>query len=46
MENTKEIIRIYSVEEYKKYFNEKKYVSVEELIEINKIQITPKLHQR
>lgn len=35
MENTEEIIRVYSVEEYEKYFNEKKYVSLEELVEIN-----------
>ena len=35
MENTKEIIRVYSVEEYEKYFNGKKYVSEKELININ-----------
>ena len=46
VENTKDLIRIYSIEEYNKYFNKKKYVSLEELVEINKIQITPKLHQR
>lgn len=46
VENTKDLIRIYSIEEYNKYLNKKKYVSLEELVEINKIQITPKLHQR
>ncbi len=29
MEN--KVIRIYTIEEYKKYFNKKKYVSLEEL---------------
>ncbi len=29
------IIRIYSVEEYEKYFNKKKYVSWEELLDVN-----------
>lgn len=33
MEN--EIIRIYTIEEYEKYFNKKKYVSWEELLEVN-----------
>ena len=37
MENTKDLIRIYSIEEYNKYLNKKKYVSLEELVEINKI---------
>lgn len=44
MEN--EVIRIYTMEEYEKYFNKKKYVSLEKLFIINKIRITPKLHQR
>lgn len=30
-----DIIRIYSIEEWKEYFNGKKYVSMEELIEVN-----------
>lgn len=33
MEN--KAIRIYTIEEYKKYFNKKKYVSWEELLEVN-----------
>lgn len=33
MEN--EVIRIYTIEEYEKYFNKKKYVSWEELLEVN-----------
>lgn len=33
MEN--EVIRIYTVEEYEKYFNKKKYVSWEELLNVN-----------
>ena len=33
-----EIIRIYSVEEWKEYFNSKKYVSMEELINENLMQ--------
>lgn len=33
MEN--EVIRIYTVEEYEKYFNKKKYVSWEELLDVN-----------
>lgn len=30
-----EVIRIYTIEEYEKYFNKKKYVSCEELLEVN-----------
>lgn len=30
-----EVIRIYTAEEYEKYFNKKKYVSWEELLEVN-----------
>lgn len=41
-----EVIRIYTIEEYEKYFNMKKYVSLEKLLIINNIRITPKLHQR
>ena len=41
-----EVIRIYTMEEYEKYFNKKKYVSLEKLLIINKRRITPKLHQR
>ena len=41
-----EVIRIYTIEEYEKYFNKKKYVSLEKLLIINNIRITPKLHQR
>lgn len=41
-----EVIRIYTIEEYENYFNNKKYVSLEKLLRINKIRITPKLHQR
>ena len=33
MEN--EVIRMYTIEEYEKYFNKKKYVSWEELLEVN-----------
>ena len=32
------IIRIYSVEEWKEYFNGKEYVSIEELINVNLMQ--------
>lgn len=32
------IIRIYSIEEWKEYFNSKKYLSMEELIKANLMQ--------
>lgn len=33
-----EIIRIYSVEEWKEYFNGKRYIGIEELINVNLMQ--------
>lgn len=33
-----DIIRIYSIEEWKKYFEGKKYVSMEELLNVNLMQ--------